>query len=184
MVRWVHGECTAQMPSSAVSPPAPASYTPWQDRIWPQDSPISFLRGREEPRLPTAAKAVVVRTAGSGIAHRSPAEQPALSSSMAFLSGSEAGEPAICCNNTDGPLSPRQENGKPARAAFGCQEQGSLHQVLHLVALKVFQSRGLCPSTRQMLGNLLLRDPTYFLFKKIHLISSRKKWSEKVLRGN
>lgn len=166
-------------------PPQPLPPTP-HGRTGSGHRPPPSLshRGREEPRLPTAARAVVVRTAGSGIAHRSPVEQPALSSSMAFMSGSEAGEPAICCNNTDGSLSPHRENGEPARAAFGCQEEGSLHQVLHLVALKVFQSRGLSPCTRQMLGNLLPRDPTYFLFKKIHLVSSRKKWPEKVLRGN
>ena len=165
-------------------PPQPLPPTP-HGRTGSGHSPPPSLShcGREEPRLPTAAKAVVVRTVGSSIPHCSLAEQPALSSSTAFVSGSEAGEPAIRCNNTDGSLSPHRENGKRARAAFGCQEQGSSHRVLHLVALKVSQSGGLSPSTRQMLANLLPRDPTYFLFKKIHLISSRKKRSEKVLWG-
>lgn len=140
-------------------------------------------RSREEPHCPTATEAVAVHAGESSIAHRSSSEQPASRSGTAFVSGSEAGEPAIRCNNTGGSLSPHRENGKHARATLGCQEQGSLHRVLHLVALKVSQSGGLSPSTRQMLGNLPPRKPTYFLFKKIHLISSGKKCSEKVGGG-
>ena len=66
---------------------------------------------------------------------------------------------------------------------LGARNRGSLCRVLHLVALKVSQSRGPSSSPRKVLGSLLPRKPTYFLFKKICLISSRKKHSEKVLGG-
>lgn len=42
MVKWAHGECKAQMPSSPASSLATASYKPWQDRIQLQAAPCLF----------------------------------------------------------------------------------------------------------------------------------------------
>jgi len=112
MVRWARGAPFSSIPPSRCLEHPMSGQHP--------SSPSHY--GREEPPRPTAAEAVVVGVVGSSISHHSPVEQPALSSGRAFMSGGRAGVPAIRCNNTGGSLSPHRENGKRARAAFGCQE--------------------------------------------------------------